>query len=55
MGNGVVDSVGRFHDFFRELDEFFEPKAKFIPNCLEWTTGECTDGDEGELDHKGES
>ena len=55
MGNSIVDIVGRFHDFFRQLDEFFEAKAKFIPNCLKWASGKGSDRDEGEFDHKSES
>ena len=54
-GNGVVYVVGGFDDFFRQHDEFFEAKAKFIPNCGKRATGEGADGDEGEFDHKGES
>jgi len=55
LGNGVGDIVGGFHDFFRQHDEFFEAKAKFIPNCGKRATGEGADGDEGEFDHNGES
>ena len=54
-GNGVVNIIAGFHDFFRKLDEFFETKAEFIPNCGKRATGEGADGDEGEFDHKGES
>ena len=54
-GDGVVDVACGFDDFFRQHDEFFEAKAKFIPNCGKRATGEGADGDEGEFDHKGES
>ncbi len=54
-GNGGIDVVGGFDDFFRQLDEFLESKAEFIPNCGKRATGEGADGDEGKLDHKGES